>query len=60
MKVLKFIINRIKFRKIQNKFSYNPLEWILAIVLTKFDFVLYCLVENVYKSNHGVFNYKNL
>jgi hypothetical protein len=31
----------------------------LAIGLTKFYFVLYCLIENSYNSNLGVFIYKN-
>jgi hypothetical protein len=58
-KFLKFIENKIKLRKIQSKFLYNPLEQIFAIGLTKFIFVLYFLIDNSYKSNIGVFNYKN-
>jgi hypothetical protein len=42
----------------QNKFPQNLCEYILAIGLTKFPFVLYYLIENSYKSNIGVFNYK--
>jgi hypothetical protein len=31
----------------------------LAIGLTKFHFMLYCLIENSYNLNLGAFNYKN-
>jgi hypothetical protein len=59
LKLPKFIENRRSFTKILNKFVCNPCEYILVIGLTKFPFVLYCLIENSYKSNIGVFNYKN-
>jgi hypothetical protein len=58
-KLHKFIINTIRLEKIENKFLWNPLELLLAIGLTKSIFVHYGLIENSYKSNLGVFNYKN-
>jgi hypothetical protein len=58
--LLKYIENGLKLRKIQNKFCWNPLRWILEIDLTQLHFVHYCLLENFYESIIGVFNYKNL
>jgi hypothetical protein len=58
-KLIKYIENKIKIRKIQNKFPYNPLEQISTMDLTKFIVVHYCIIENSYKSNLGVFIYRN-
>jgi hypothetical protein len=38
----KFIENKIKLLKMQNKFLWNPFMHIYAINLTKFTFDLYC------------------
>jgi hypothetical protein len=43
----------------KSKILYNPLKQIFAVDLTKFPFVLYCLLENSYESNLRAFNYKN-
>jgi hypothetical protein len=58
-KILKYIENKIKLRKMPSKFLQNPYEYIFAIDLTKFHFVQCCLIEKSYKSNLGVFNYRN-
>jgi hypothetical protein len=58
--LLKYIENELKLRKIQNKFSWNPLGCILAIDLTQLHFVHYCHLENFYETILGVFNYKHL
>jgi hypothetical protein len=58
-KLLKYIENEVKVGNIQDKFPWIPLHEIFAIGVTKSHFVLYVLVENFYKSNLGVFNYKN-
>jgi hypothetical protein len=58
-KILKYIENEIKLRKIWNKFILNLSEYILAIGLSKLHFVHHGRLEHFYKSNLGVFIYKN-
>jgi hypothetical protein len=43
----------------QSNFFVNPLEQSYAINLIRLTFSHYCGVENSYKSNLGVINYKN-
>jgi hypothetical protein len=49
----------MKLRKMQSKFRWNNFEQIYAVGLTKSYFMRYYSIENSYKSNFGVFNYKN-
>jgi hypothetical protein len=58
--LLKYIENELNLRKIQSKFCWNPLGWILAINLTQLHFVHYCLLENFYEPVFRVFLHKKL
>jgi hypothetical protein len=48
-----------KFRKIQNKFCINPLQWNYALGLTKYLFMHFCLVDKSKKLNLEEIIYKN-
>jgi hypothetical protein len=50
----------INIKILHNQFCWNPYEEIYSEHLTKFNFVLYCLLYNYYNSNLEAFIYKYL